>query len=77
MAVQINTKIYEQEDKLAGISKQMGVQVEDVKKANAELRKAEVITKRRNKNVTCWVLFIFVLCLILGGSIYFFMAEDS
>ena len=75
--MQINTKIYDQEDKLAGMTKQMSGQVDDVKKANVELRRAEVITRKRNKNLTCWVLFIFVLCLILAGSIYFFMTEDS
>lgn len=77
LAADINTKIYEQDEKLNEVTKKMGGQVQDVKEANKELVKAKEMTSRRNKNMLCWVLLIFVLCLILGVTIYFLFKSDE
>jgi len=71
LAGQINTKIYEQDDKLGEVNKKMGKQVEEVKEANKELQQAQDITGKRNKNVCCWLGFILVLSSVLGITIYY------
>lgn len=56
----------------------MGTQVDDVKKANQELKKAQTITGKRNKNMCVWIIFVLVLALILVASIYFlFFPKDD
>ena len=53
------------------LSKDMTKQVNNVKESNKELNKAQEITASRNKSVTIWIIFAFVLAVILGLSIYF------
>lgn len=48
----------------------MSGQVTEIREANQELNKAREITAKRNKNMGCWVIFIFALLAILGMSIY-------
>ena len=71
LAVDINGKIYEQGDKLEEVNKKMGKQVEEVKDANKELKQAQELSVKRNKNMMCWVLFIMALAAILMVSIYY------
>lgn len=71
--MQVNTKIYEQDDKLDGLNKKMGGQVTEIREANQELNKAREITAKRNKNMSCWLLFVVALLAILGASIYLLM----
>jgi hypothetical protein len=77
LAYKINDNIYQQGDKLDGLNKQMENQVTDLKKGNDELVKAREITAQRNKNVCCWVIFIFVLFLIVGAFIYFTFFDNK
>ena len=56
-----------------GLNKKMGAQVTELQDGNKELMKAREITAKRNKNMSCWVLFIFGLLAILGVSIYLLM----
>lgn len=71
LARQINENIYQQGDKLEDLNKKMEGQVEDLKKGNEELVQAREITAKRNKNVGCWVFFIFILFCIVGAFVYF------
>ena len=71
LATTINTKIYEQDDKLDEVSKEMRGQVDDIKASNDELMKARIITEKRNKGICMWTVLAFTLTLILGASIYF------
>lgn len=77
LAYKINENIYQQGDKLDGLNKQMENQVQDLKKGNEELVKAKEITAKRNKNVMCWVLFIFILCMIIGLFVYFTFFDNK
>lgn len=71
IATSINEKIYEQDDKLDIISKEMNKQVDDLKAGNQDLVAARILTAKRNKSIACWTLFVLVLASILGVSIYF------
>lgn len=75
LAGQMNEKIYEQEDKLGAITKDMEGTLKDTKSANQELEKAKVITAGRNKSLGMWTLFVVILALVLGLSIYFMFAR--
>jgi len=71
LAGKIHEKIDQQGDRLDDLNKKMDNQVTDLKKGNDELAKAREITAKRNKNVTCWVLFMFILFLIVATFVYF------
>lgn len=71
IASSINEKIYEHDDKLDVISKEMNKQVDDLKTGNQELLSARELTAKRNKSIACWTLFAVILASILGLSLYF------
>ena len=77
IAGQINEEIYKQEDKLGMLNKDMSKQLDDVKESNKELNKAQEITAARNKSVTMWTIFAFILALVLGLSVYFMFFNSS
>lgn len=71
IATGINERIYDQDDKLSLISKEMNKQLDNVKEGNQDLEKAREITAKRNKSLAMWTLFAVTLAAILGVSIYF------
>jgi t-SNARE complex subunit (syntaxin) len=75
IATGINEKIYDQDDKLSLISKDMGKQLTDVKEGNQQLVQTREITARRNKNIAMWTIFAVTLAAILGASIYFLFKD--
>ena len=77
IATSINEKIYEQDDKLDIISKEMNKQVDDLKTGNQELVEARILTSKRNKSLACWTLFILILASVLGVSIYFLFFNNK
>lgn len=77
LAGTINEKIYDQEDKLSALNKDMSKQLDDVKESNKELEKAKVITGKRNKSIAMCTGFAALLAIIFGFSIYFMFFKDS
>ncbi len=77
LAGQINEKIYDQEDKLSGLNKDMSKQLDNVKESNKELEQAKILTSKRNKNLMLWTLFAAILAAIFGLSIYFMFFKES
>lgn len=71
IAGQINEKIYQQDDKLDSLNKNMGNDLSNIQEANKELEQTRTITASRNKNLGRWTLIVAVLSIILGLSIYF------
>ena len=71
IATSINEKIYEQDDKLDIISKEMNKQVDDLKSGNKDLISARELTAKRNKSIACWTLLALALATILGLSVYY------
>lgn len=71
IAGQINEKIYQQDDKLDSLNKNMNNDLSNIQEANKELEQTRTITAARNKNLGRWTAIVVVLSLILGLSIYF------
>lgn len=71
IAVSINEKIYDQDDKLDSVNKKMENQVVDLKKGNEELHQAQILSEKRNKNLMCWTLFAATLAAVLIVSLYY------
>lgn len=66
----IHQKVYEQDEQLDALNKQMGNAVQNVKKGNRELEEAKETTKKSNKNMLCLLLLIIILLAALGISLY-------
>ena len=73
LAVDINAKVYQQEEKLESINRKMDREVlSNIKKGNEELTKAEEIGARRSKNY-CFLIILLVVGLGIMGSAVFFL----
>ena len=72
IAVDINAKVYKQEEKLEQINKKMDREVlGNLKKGNEDLMKAEEVGAKRNKNY-CFLIILLVVGLgIIGSAVYF------
>ena len=66
----IHQKVYEQDEQLDALNKQMGNAVQNVKKGNKELTTAKETAKKTNSNMVCLMLLIIVLLAVLGISVY-------
>lgn len=71
IAGQMNEKIYQQDDKLDSLNKNMNNDLSNIQEANKELEQTRTITAARNKNLGRWTAIVVVLSLVLGLSIYF------
>lgn len=66
IAVEINTKVHQQDGKLDTLNKDLKKNVDDVKEANENLAEAQERSKKSNKKTICMILIIFILVAILG-----------
>lgn len=68
----VTGKIYEQDDKLDNINKQLDTEVVgNLEKTNKDLSAAEVISRKRTANYT---FFVGIICLgvaVIGATVYF------
>lgn len=69
LASEINTKVYEQDEKLDTLNKELSYNVEQLNKANKDLEDAARLSKGGNKCLLTWVIIIAVLVAI--GAISF------
>ena len=66
----IHQKVYEQDEQLDALNKQMGSAVQNIKKGNKELVTAKETAKKSNSNTVCLILLIIILVAVLGISLY-------
>lgn len=65
LAGEINTKVYEQDEKLDALNKELSYNVDQLNKANKDLEDAARMSQGGNKCLLTWVVIIAVLVLVL------------